>query len=114
VGNKAYFAGGFTQADNYSNAFDIYDASTGQWTTDTIPIPTVYPCAVAAGNLILFPRTADLIDIYNTTTGKWSSRSTEAEAILNAGVSLGNLVLLCGQEGTSTGGPGIAEFYRVQ
>jgi hypothetical protein len=109
-GNKIFFAGGSTSTTT-SNALDIYDVTSGQWSTDTLPSPAAYYCAVAAGNLILFPRNIDSIDIYNATTGSWSFRSTEQEAVFFAGVATGNLVLFSCEYGSE---PAIAELYRLQ
>ncbi len=35
MGTKAIFAGGYSSS-GYSNVVDIYDASTGQWSTATL------------------------------------------------------------------------------
>jgi len=120
LGKTIMLAGvGNTTNTNSTNLVYIYDTAVGTWSSRALSAGHQGGAAISAGGKIIFAGgmsatngTLASVDIFDVNTRQWTTDTTEA--ILIAGVSLGNMVLLCGQKGTSTGGPGIAEFYRVQ
>ncbi len=71
VGGKAYFAGGRTTGNQFSNRLDIYDPATGEWTTDTIPTAQNFHGGVAGDKLLLWENAS--CHILNTQTGQWET-----------------------------------------
>lgn len=95
LGNKAFFAGGakYTNSTNLSvasNKVDIYDFSTGIWTTDTLSMARLSPSAVAVGNKLIIAggttasnTPTDRVDIYDITTGIWTTSSLSTPRTMN-------------------------------
>src|SRR5262249_43140323 len=69
VGTKAFFVGGH----RWTNNVEIFDASTGGWTTATLPHTVGPHSIVTVGSKVLFADGSGWLDIYDTTTGQWSS-----------------------------------------
>jgi hypothetical protein len=90
VGEKAIFAGGlaWTSASGdgpASDAIDIYNARTGQWSTATLSQPRVgMVSAVVGGKAILAggrnfaTGASSAVDIYDSATGLWSTSTLPA------------------------------------
>jgi hypothetical protein len=53
VGNLAIFAGGFGNNGDL-NIMDIYNATSGTWTTSVISVPRTTLAATSVGNLAIF------------------------------------------------------------
>jgi hypothetical protein len=56
VGPYALFGGGCTTAgyDDTTNRLDIYDSTTGLWTTDSLSVPRSSLAATTVGNMAFF------------------------------------------------------------
>lgn len=86
VGNKAFFAGGYSWLPTpvYYNTVDVYDASTNTWSTATLSEARANATPVVAGNLAFFAgglggsQYSDRVDIYDGSTGTWSTASISA------------------------------------
>lgn len=108
AGNKVVFAGGAKpDADGSggveSARVDIYDVTTGQWTTAQLSVARRRLTATAAGNKILFGggygvdgNDPNTVDIYDVTTGQWSvSRLSSGKTHL-AAAGAGNIAIFAG------------------
>jgi hypothetical protein len=90
VGTSALFAGGSTCGaptpastvcnPQPSNAIDIYDAATGQWSTATLSRPRDHVVATAVGSTVILAgglgpnqRPSTAVDIFDAATGAWST-----------------------------------------
>jgi hypothetical protein len=104
VGSKALFAGGemfpFTVA-----AVDIYDDSTGQWSTASLSAPrALYPHASAtvgtrayfAGGFFTPNWISDVVDVFEASTGTWTNMTLPLRRGALAATAVGNLVLFAG------------------
>ncbi|HRI19444.1 MAG TPA: T9SS type A sorting domain-containing protein [Panacibacter sp.] len=88
-GNKVVFAGGWYFDFSYnrpaSNAVDIYDASTGLWSTATLSQKRQGMSVASVGTKILFaggiPNSGgtNRVDIYDVATNAWSTASLSAQ-----------------------------------
>ncbi|KAJ1921891.1 hypothetical protein H4219_000237 [Mycoemilia scoparia] len=80
AGSKAIFAGGYLDNDTYVDTVDIYDRTTGQWSTDKLPtVRSEIGSGSFGGRYALFAGGMDsnfaplsIVDVYDTQTGKWS------------------------------------------
>ncbi len=106
---KALFAGGYT-GSAFSNVVDIYDASSGTWSSSSgsLSVGRQSLAAASAGNKVVFaggenPGALSTVDIYDASSGTWSSSSgtpscgslSQARYLL-AAASAGNEVLFAG------------------
>ena len=71
-GDKVFFAGGSNYNIECTDVVDIYDISTGEWTTSTLSIPRGGMAYAVAGDLAVFAGgflsggdVSDQVDIYN-------------------------------------------------
>jgi hypothetical protein len=91
VGSLAFFAGGqFTGSVPFfwSNVVDIYDAQTGNWTTETMSLARGELSLTAVGNTMLFAgggtgttySPTDIVERYDVTTGQWGPISHLSQA----------------------------------
>jgi hypothetical protein len=53
-GELVFFAGGCNATDKASDRVDIYNVTSGNWTTATLSIPRCGLAATSVGNLVLF------------------------------------------------------------
>jgi Ca2+-binding RTX toxin-like protein len=81
VGNYAIFAGGYNGAGS-SNAVDIYDASTGQWSASSLSPETEFLSTATVGDYAIFASTfappdwGDAVEIFDAGApvgSQWSS-----------------------------------------
>jgi hypothetical protein len=107
VGSKVIFAGGYDYSLGSSqkvpqDTVDIYDESTGSWTTAKLSAARYDIAAVTVGDLAIFAggnsyyhRNA-VADIYNGRTGQWSTAplSQARSALISA--TVGHTVLFAG------------------
>jgi hypothetical protein len=112
LGNRIFFAGGYTSGDAATNRVDIYNATTNTWSTAELSEARVSPAAASAGNKIFFGGGCPLdgglcetpssrVDVYDATTNTWSATElSEARAFL-AATSVGNKVLFAGGWGNN-------------
>jgi hypothetical protein len=63
AGDQFLFAGGYN-TNGFSDAVDIYDVSTGEWSTSQLRTPCKYSGAAASGNLICFLSSYNLRGIH--------------------------------------------------
>ena len=84
VGDKALFAGGYPASSaggafGSSDAVDIYDNTTGNWTAAHLSVPSQHVASAVVGHRAYFfsntyaDRTATLIDVFDADTGRWST-----------------------------------------
>jgi hypothetical protein len=117
AGNDVLFAGGVTGGiggANYvpSSVVDIYNTSTGAWTTSALSQARGSLAATAAGNLLFFGGgnlqnnngPSSTVDIYNVTTGQWLTPLQLSVARQDlAAASFGTTVVFAGgDDGTNT------------
>jgi hypothetical protein len=97
VGDKAFFAGGYTDLVK-SDTVDIYDSVTGQWSTATLSQGRSYLAATSVGGKALFAGGlgSNVVDIYDIATGQWSTaRLSQARGYL-AATSVGTTAIFAG------------------
>jgi hypothetical protein len=89
---------------------DIYNVTSGSWTTSTPSIPRSTLAATSSQNLVFFgggwnvtTTFYDRVDIYNTLNGSWSTATLSQPRTALAATSVGNLVLFGG--GSNSNGP---------
>jgi N-acetylneuraminic acid mutarotase len=104
TGHKALFIGGEIQGGGYSNVVDVYDDSTGVWSTLTLTFPTrdyLNAPAIANGSKVFVVQTGeddtDQINIIDTETGTVTP-ATLSQARTNIALgSVDNLVFFAGE-----------------
>jgi hypothetical protein len=101
-GEHVFFGGGLS-ATGPSDRVDIYNVTSGSWTTAALSVPHCELAATSSGNLIFFGggwdgRTTcyNQVDIYNVTDGSWSTASLSQARYGLAATSVRNLVLFGG------------------
>ncbi|MBL0340047.1 MAG: hypothetical protein IPP71_03505 [Bacteroidetes bacterium] len=102
VGTKVFFAGGQSlNGFNYS-VVDIYDNSTGLWTTANLSVARSGLSATTVGTKAFFAGGGAVVDIYDNSTGLWTTANLSvARADLSA-TAVGTKVFFAGG---SAGGP---------
>ena len=131
VGVKALFAGGYYYTNPYNIAtyqgVDIYDDSTGQWTTDTLSTGRTRMAATSTNNLAFFGgggfyvnngsipsfSYSTRVDIYNANTNQWAiAELSQARANMVAASVMGK-VLFAGGENSSSFNLKTVDIYDV-
>jgi Ca2+-binding RTX toxin-like protein len=102
VGTKVILAGGDYWVGPplgghtvYSNAVDIYDSSTGQWSTATLSQAGDPIAAAAVGTKAIIAEVNNVADIYDASTGQWSTVTFSG---LNGAVTIGTEAIFGGRE----------------
>lgn len=101
VGNKALFAGGGAGSGD-SNLVDIYDNSSGTWSTAKLSAPRYGMAATTVGNKAIFAgggngfTQTDIVDIYDDTTGKWSTAKLSQKRDSPVATTAGSKALFAG------------------
>jgi hypothetical protein len=119
VGSKAIFAGGYVSqclgVYTSSDAVDIYDDSTGTWTTAKLSVArqalsstTVGSKAMFAGGRYNYYTFTSLVDIYDVSTGLWSTDTMPNPRSFLTSTTVGSKALFVG----GRGGPGTADVYE--
>jgi hypothetical protein len=78
-GELVFFAGGYNSTIGPSDRVDIYNMTSGNWTTATLSIPRSELAATSLQNLVFFGGGSNgttfynRVDIYNTLNGSWST-----------------------------------------
>jgi hypothetical protein len=116
VGNVALFAGGnLSGSDAVSDVVDLWDATTGTWSTATLSVARARPAAVVSGSLAFFAGGYrvnsnfgyiggyDAVDVYDAATGTWSTAQLSRGRWGLAAAAAGTQVLFVG--GSRTNGP---------
>jgi hypothetical protein len=126
VGDKAIFAGG-TEQGPYSaySAVDIFNNTTGQWSTANLSVPRCRLAAATVGNLAIFAggclsfrdeTFTSQVDIYNDATGTWSTAALSVPRGLLGGVAVGNRAYFAGGattnfDGVPSGASNLIDVY---
>ena len=86
-----------------SNVVDVYNGTTGAWSTAQLSVARYLVAAASVGNLALFAGgwIADgdysaVVDVYNGGTGAWSTAQLSEGREGLAAVSVGNVALFAG------------------
>lgn len=116
VGNKVFFAGGFTSYEIPTDRIDIYDLVSSTWSTASLSEARGAVAVAAAGNKIIFAGglKADLywsnvIDIYNNDLNTWT-KSSFGSNILPSAASAGSTIAIAGY---NAAGNANARIYNV-
>jgi len=110
VANKIFFAGGrflpSVPGPNFSNVVDIYDITTGSWSTATLSQPRWGMTAATLGNKVFFAGgTAILpsgvgittrVDVYDVATDAWSTLEMPHAGGSLASIGLGSKLFIAG------------------
>ena len=120
AGGKILFAGGFDYvAYTFTKTVDIYDASTGIWSTTQLSEARGGLAGAGVGNKILFAGgysnnvVSKIVDIYDVTTNSWTTAQlSEARGYLVAAAA-GNKVLFAGGQGTGAAPSKTVDIYDV-
>ena len=115
-GSKAIFAGGWTEYSfGVTDTIDIYDASTGQWTTSKLSRGRRGINAFVSGDKAVFAGgyaavlssevAADLVDIYDNQTGQWTSQKLK-DVLGNDLVTIDNNQIIVGNTQFDVFAPG--------
>ena len=110
VGNKVFFAGGendlnYTIPYTAHNIVDIYDLSSGIWSTANLSEARIGNTAVAVNNKIYFAggytgnpnyTVSNKIDIYDGNNGSWSTSTLLEPKVHFAGISVADNIYWAG------------------
>lgn len=120
AGNKVVFVGGWywdmMYSTVYSNKADIYDVSTGLWTSTTLAKKRDNISVAVVGDKIIFAggtnNTGNLntVDIYNATTNTWSSTTMPVAGYGFVSAVIGNEAFFTGNMG---GAPEMVYRYNT-
>jgi hypothetical protein len=131
VGDKAVFAGGDLGASpggpvGASNVVDVYNNSTGNWTTGHLSEPTNYMATAVVGHKAYFvtiynPNTQHkAVDIFDAESGQWSTIEVPVQGFIESETAVGNKIVFLAESGGHQDGPRsvrgtlIAEVYDTQ
>jgi hypothetical protein len=112
------FFGGGQNATGASDRVDIYNVSSGSWTTAILSIPRWGLAATSLGSLVFFAGGWDgttyynQVDIYNISDGSWSTANLSQARWGLAGTSVGSLVLFGGGS-NSSGASDVVDIYNM-
>jgi len=104
VGNKIYFAGGYTAYEMGSNRVDIYDVSANTWSTATLSQARADVAVSGAKNKVIFAGgkgetvpeyLSSVIDILNLSNNSWTTGSFASNRGPVA-ASAGNIIAIAG------------------
>jgi len=119
AGELVFFGGGFNETGAFgspgiaSDRVDIYNVTSGIWTTATLSVPRGDLAATSSGTLVFFAggwnRTVifNQVDIYNTSDRSWSIAKLSQARWGLAATSVGDLVLIGG------GFSNVVDIYNV-
>ena len=100
VGSKALFAGGRGKySGQVFDVVDIYDDSTGLWTTAKLSLPRYDLAATTVGSKAFFfggfP-VGNVVDIYDDSTGHWTTKTWSVSRSALTATSVGSKALFAG------------------
>lgn len=110
VGNKILFAGGYKilafgspPTFEFTDVVDIYDTSTGIWSTQSLSEARAGMAVAEIGDLAIFAggqngslTVSDRVDIFNAQTGLWSTASLSIARASCTATAVGGKVLIAG------------------
>jgi len=118
VGNVALFAGGGIGLGGNISRVDIFNVTTGAWTTASLSEPRGAPAATSIHDLALFGGGGNYsisnsrVDIFNSSSGLWTT-ATLSEACQNlAATSLGKLAVFAGGNSNHTDYYNTVDIYN--
>jgi len=128
VGGLSFFAGGLapdplTGVGVATSMVDIFNSSTGQWSSATLSQQRYSIAAASVGGYALFaggtqptpmglPPQVSTVDIFNSGTGQWSTASLSS-ARLAAATSVGNYALFGGGYGLHVGTVDTVDIFNA-
>lgn len=105
----------------FSNAVDMYDAASGNWSTDTLSqargalsATVVGDIALFAGGLTSLTTTSNRVDIYHFKTGTWSIDSLSIARAFTAAVTVGNKAFFAGGTTTANTQSDVVDIYDYE
>jgi hypothetical protein len=102
AGNKILFAGGITSSGGYSSRVDIFDITTGLWTTAELSQPGARVATAVLHNKIFFcggitpGGTSSKVDIFDVTTNSWTTAELDNVQYRLVGAAAGDKVVFAG------------------
>lgn len=75
---------------------ELYDTSTGRWTTAVMPNPTTRPVGTSIGSLVIFVGQDGLANVYNDVTGAWTAQTAPQKLYGQAATSVGTKAIFAG------------------
>lgn len=113
AGGSTYYTGVGNAAEQPSNAVDIYNMGTNQWSTATLSVARNFLTAVSCGTKLFFAggydgqQFSNVVDIYDVSAGTWTTANLSVARGFLAAASSGNTVVFAGGV---TGGVGGAAY----
>ena len=123
VGHQVIFAGGRRDQDNEhlngeSNLVEIYNADSGQWSTQTIATQGSSATLVRLGARVLIASGYDngqsnVIDVFDTRNNSWTIQTLSYARFRGriTGTAVGDVAIFAGGSGSSESGGTIADLY---
>jgi hypothetical protein len=97
MGHLAIFAGGADANSPAGAVADVFDADTQQWSSDSLPVPSIATSmAIAGSKLFLAPGETGVADVYDSQTGNWSALKLPITTVRGIVASVGTKVLFAG------------------
>ena len=81
--NKVYFAGGDPWTGQISNVIDIYDNTTGVWSTSYLQVPRAWHAAIAVNDILYFAGGWTSTDSQQTCSVETLNTNTGARTLMN-------------------------------
>ncbi len=88
-----------------SRVVDLFDSSTGRWSTAQLSVARPYLAATSVGNIAIFAggfpagdSPSDAVDLFDITTGLWSTAQLSVARGFLASTSLGKVAIFAGGE----------------
>ena len=81
---------------------DLFDSSTGRWSTAQLSVARSYLAATSVGNIAIFAGgfpaggPSDAVDLFDITTGLWSTAQLSVVRQGLAATSVGNTAIFAG------------------
>ncbi len=121
AGNKMFFAGGQGLGAYASQTVDIYDFTTGGWSSTQLSLPRFGLSAIAAGNKIYFAgghtvdafTTTSRIDIYDLVSNSWSIAELSEPRMDIAVATVGNKILFAGGDSYGSSGNTVTDKVDI-
>jgi hypothetical protein len=117
VDGQAIFAGGFETQGTLSSAVDIYNETTGKWSTAALSEARAYLSAAAYGDDAFFAGgyydeaedVSDVMDIYDAQSGTWSSTLMPQAHVLPGVAAVSGQVIVAGGDLNTD----VADIYNI-
>jgi len=122
LGDLAFFGGGSPDGGATSvRTVDVYNASTGTWSTTQLSQGHENLGAASAGGYALFaggdstwyPKTlTNLVDIYRASTGQWSTAALSQPRMYVRATSVANYAIFAGGEAAGGGSTSAVDIFN--